>query len=142
MIEFRTSFLAIAALIGVAPPPAQADVDTFQTPSHNIQCTVGMDFNIPSDIECEISQTQCAPALPRPADCKTGWGHNFRMRSAGPVTIACADPLVIKPEDNVFEYGRRHDFLGIFCTSSRRGLHCRNRDGHGFSLSRTKQIIY
>ena len=102
-----------------------------------------MDFDTPSDIECEISQTQGAPALPRPADCKGGWGHKFRMGSEGPVAIACADPLVIKPEDNdLFEYGRRHDFLGIICTSSRRGLDCRNRDGHGFSLSRAKQIIY
>ncbi len=52
MIEFRTFFIGIAALIGMAPLPAQADVDSFQTPSHNIECTVGMDFNTPSDIQC------------------------------------------------------------------------------------------
>ena len=142
LIQFRSSLLAIAALTGTATQPACADVDWFQTPSHNIQCTIGMDFNTPSDIECEIEQTEGPPARPRPAGCNAGWGHTFRLRSVGTVTIDCAEPPVIKPEGNVFEYGSTHDFLGIFCASSRQGFYCGNRDGHGFFLSRAKQTIH
>ncbi|MCA0996997.1 DUF6636 domain-containing protein [Alloyangia pacifica] len=126
--------LPLAALL---PAPARADVFPFNTPSGNISCSVGIERD-GTDIMCSINEKQGTPPLPRPASCAGAWGHHFEMLDRGPVTAKCGAgwPKETKPETNAMPYGHIEDFGGITCSSSKQGLECRNRDGHGFLLSR------
>ncbi len=121
--------------------PAHADVWTFETPSENIQCVVGMGQNA-SDLECTIIDTESPPAAPRPAGCNSDWGHTFFMYDTGFVQMRCEPLNRNKGGFDRAEYGVTGEFGGFTCHSSQKGLDCRNRDGHGFFLSRRLQQVY
>lgn len=121
---------------------AAADVWTFETPSENIQCTVGEDFGVESDISCTIIERHGPPAAPRPASCDGDWGHIFFMRETGSVELLCEEMYRGRDGFDRAEYGVTGEFGGFVCHSSRKGLECRNRDGHGFFLSRAKQTVF
>ncbi|MAZ15209.1 MAG: hypothetical protein CL535_02555 [Ahrensia sp.] len=122
--------------------PAAADVWTFETPSENIQCSVGEDFEVLSDIHCTIIERSGPPAAPRPTDCGLDWGHAFYMKEEGPAELLCETLDRNKDGFDRAEYGVTGEFGGFTCQSSRKGLECRNRDGHGFFLSRARQSIF
>ena len=131
--------IALAGL--VAAGPAFADIEIFRMPSGNIECSVGTDVGS-SDIQCVIFERSGAPAAPRPAGCDGAWCHLFAMRDRGSVQPACGAPGT-PAGGGVFAYGRTAGAnTGITCQSSTEGLECRNRDGHGFFLSRARQAIY
>ncbi|WP_170427829.1 DUF6636 domain-containing protein [Ruegeria arenilitoris] len=120
---------------------AQADVWTFETPSENIQCSVGQELN-GSDIYCTIIERRGDPAMPRPADCQSDWGHDFFMLNTGPVQMMC-EPLNRNRDGfERAEYGVTGKFGGFTCHSSKKGLECKNQDGHGFFLSRAVQRVF
>ena len=121
--------------------PAQADVWTFETPSENIQCTVGQGAGVQSDITCTIIERSGSFALPRPSDCSSDWGHTFSMREFGPVEGYCGPTNRSRNGFSKAEYGVKGEFGGFTCDSSKRGLKCTNRDGNGFFLSRKVQSI-
>lgn len=118
-----------------------ADVWTFETPSENIQCTVG-EGPAGSDLECTIIDRNGPPAAPRPAGCRQDWGHSFFMRDRGPVEMLCEGLSRNKDGFDTAEYGVTGNFGGFTCHSSRKGLECRNMDGHGFFLSRARQTVF
>jgi peptidoglycan hydrolase-like protein with peptidoglycan-binding domain len=124
---------------------AYADVWTFETPSENVQCTVGEaggeSAGVLSDISCTIIERSGPPALPRPPSCTSGWGHVFSMRERGPVTMECGHPSQDKSGFHTADYGVTGEFAGFTCHSSTKGLKCTNRDGNGFFLSRRKQTL-
>lgn len=119
-----------------------ADVWTFETPSENIQCAVGQDFDVLSDINCTIINRSGPPALPKPAWCNSDWGHTFFMRETGPVEMLCEKTSRDKSGFDRAEYGVTGEFGGFVCHSSTKGLRCTNRDGHGFFLSRARQEVF
>jgi hypothetical protein len=121
--------------------PAHADVFGFETPSGNIDCTVGLEANM-SDIHCIIAERNGPPARPAPVDCNGHWGHDFLMRDRGPVLMLCEDVLRNETWADKAQYGVRGRFGGITCQSSEKGFECRNRDGHGFFLSRARQQVF
>lgn len=132
-------FFIFAALLFATP--AFSDVWTFETPSENIQCSVG-EGAVNSDIQCTIIERYGEPALPRPANCQSEWGHSFLMLDNGPVQMLC-EPL--NRSRNGFdraEYGVTGRFGGFVCHSSKSGLECTNKDGHGFFLSRRVQRVF
>lgn len=132
--------LALCAACTVLP--ATADVFTFETPSGNIDCSVGVEHDF-SDIECTIHERGGDPAAPKPADCDAGWGHHFAMRNRGQVTMRCGGPGRNLSMFEVADYGvTSADWGGIQCRSSKQGLECYNADGHGFFLSRRSQRVY
>lgn len=133
----RLSFLFFAIL----PCSAWSDVWTFETPSENIQCSVGQERGY-SDLFCTIIERQGPPAAPRPAGCTLDWGHSFAMRDRGPVQMICQTISRNKDAYDRAEYGVTGTFGGFTCHSSTKGLDCRNRDGHGFFLSRARQTVY
>lgn len=135
----RLALLAVASLLA---GPAAADLEFFQMPSGNIHCMAGMDVGIPASVECEILELDGAPAAPRPADCALDWGHRFVVRETGPAGTVCAGDTIAHPDHGVFPYGHSASIGGITCASSERGLECRNREGHGFFLSRARQQLY
>ncbi len=133
------SALGLAA--GFPASIAFADVWSFETPSENVQCTVGQDFNVQSDITCTIIERSGPPALPRPGNCTAGWGHVFSMRERGPVTMECQHPSQDRSAFDRADYGVTGEFGGFTCLSTRQGLTCTNRDGNGFFLSRRQQAV-
>ena len=133
--------MRILACLALIAAPAAADVFTFETPSENIQCSVGIGAEA-SDIFCTIINRQGPPALPRPANCTSDWGHEFRMNNRGPVQIICGPVSRNKDGFDRAEYGVTGQFGGFVCQSERTGLTCRNEDGHGFFLSRRSQVVF
>ena len=131
--------IAIAVLTAAAP--ALADVFTFETPSENIQCSVGLERGF-SDIMCTIINRQGPTALPRPAGCNSDWGHDFAMNNRGPVRMTCGPLNRNKDGFDRAEYGVTGRFGGFVCQSERTGLTCTNEDGHGFFLSRRSQKVF
>ncbi|EIE52761.1 hypothetical protein AL036_06105 [Salipiger aestuarii] len=134
-------YLYLAAVMGASP--ALADVDYFDTPSGNISCSVGLGRDS-SDVSCTIYDR--TPTLPRAGGCSRS-GHTVWMNDRGPVTIECDQPGLsyarpAGPGPQVLEYGQSWDFGGIRCTSSTKGLECRNAGGHGFFLSRARQSVW
>lgn len=134
---FRILFVCAAMLAG----PATADVFTFETPSENIQCVVGLGTDN-SDIECTIIERNDPPAAPRPVGCKSDWGHTFSMFERGAVQMHCAPLSRNRDGFDRADYGVTGRFGGFTCNSRRSGFECRNLDGHGFFLSRAKQTVF
>lgn len=121
--------------------PSSADVFNFETPSQNVQCNVGIGDGF-ADISCTIINRQGPTALPRPANCKSDWGHKFEMNDRGPVKMVCSPLDSSKGAQSVAEYGVTGKFGGFKCLSSKKGFECLNRDKNGFFLSRKKQLIF
>lgn len=131
----------VCATVGLAVAPALADVFTFETPSENIQCSVGLEHG-GSDIHCTIINREGPPAAPRPATCGSDWGHEFQMGNRGPVQMVCAPLNRNKGGHDRADYGVTGRFGGFVCLSETTGLTCRNEDGHGFFLSRRSQQVF
>ncbi|MHA6263224.1 DUF6636 domain-containing protein [Arenibacterium sp. CAU 1754] len=121
--------------------PSLADVWTFETPSENIQCSVGED-GAGSDLFCVIIERHGPDAAPRPAGCTQDWGHSFFMRDRGPVQMVCERFSRNRGGFDRADYGVTGTFGGFTCHSSRSGLQCSNLDGHGFFLSRARQTVF
>lgn len=134
-------FSLFLSALGLPTTSALADVWTFETPSKNIQCTVGEGVGLQSDITCTIIDRSGPDALPRPTACHSDWGHTFSMRERGPVEILCQETDRSKGGFDVANYGVTGNFGGFTCHSSQQGLKCTNRDGNGFFLSRRQQTI-
>ena len=130
----------LLVLLALLPLPAAADVWSFNTPSGNIECWVGEDFG-GADIECTIYQ-RSAPMAQFPA-CPVHRGISVAMLNRGGVNVTCI-PEGKRPlgAQDVAQYGVTGNFGGFTCLSSRKGLDCRNEDGHGFFLSRAVQQAY
>ena len=58
---------------------------------------------------------------------------------AGPT---CAGDTVYDPRAPVLAYGSTWSLAGLSCASRATGLTCRNRDGHGFFLSRASWRVF
>ncbi|WP_298848528.1 DUF6636 domain-containing protein [uncultured Ruegeria sp.] len=121
--------------------PATSDVWSFETPSENIQCSVGLSADS-SDIQCTIIEKSGQPAMPRPANCQSDWGHDFLMFDTGSVEMLCQPLSRNRDAQGRAEYGATENFGGFTCSSSTKGLECRNRNGHGFFLSRAVQRVF
>lgn len=142
MPQPRWNPLGIFALVLLSSAlAAHAEVWSFQTPSTNIQCWVGQEAGF-SDLTCTIIEKSSAPAQPRPASCGADWGHTFFMNDRGPVQMICAPLDRSKHGQHQAEYGVTGEFGGFTCHSATTGLECRNRDGHGFFLSRAVQRVF
>ena len=137
MPRFVYFIIIIMSLAG----KTHADIWSFETPSENIQCSVGQEVN-GADIYCTIIERGGQPALPRPSDCQSDWGHDFMMLNTGQVTMLCQPLNSHRDGQGTAEYGVTREFGGFVCASSTKGLECRNEDGHGFFLSRAVQRVF
>ncbi|MFC5584211.1 DUF6636 domain-containing protein [Nitratireductor kimnyeongensis] len=138
----RKACMLLAGLVLAASiVPARADVWTFETPSENIQCTVGQGAGVQSDITCTIIERSGSFALPPPSGCTSDWGHTFTMREHGPVEVLCTPTSTSRDGHSKADYGVTGEFGGFTCESSKQGLKCTNRDGNGFFLSRKIQSV-
>lgn len=125
----------------LAAIPAAADVWTFESPSENIQCVVTINGGR-SELACTIYQRRGRPAAPKPANCTADWGHSFELSETGKPRMVC-EPIRRGLDSGLqADHGTTGKFGGFACKSTRKGLDCRNRDGHGFFLSDTRQRLF
>ena len=119
-----------AALTSAAALGGREAFVTFQMPSKNISCGY-LSGSGPTFLRCDI-RSGLKPE-PRGA-CDLDWtGISMGGGMARPT---CAGDTVADPKAPVLPYGatwRRGPFT---CLSSRIGLSCANRAGHGFFLSK------
>jgi hypothetical protein len=100
---------------------------TFQMPSKNIGCTEGEGVLV-----CDIlSGLQPEPKK----QCELDW-TGMEMETLGPAQPRCAGDTAYVQSAAVLEYGTAWSRGGFTCVSMTNGLECRNRENHGFLLSR------
>jgi hypothetical protein len=100
---------------------------TFQMPSKNIGCTEGEGVLV-----CDIlSGLQPEPKT----QCELDW-TGMEMETLGPAQPRCAGDTAYVQSAPVLEYGTAWSRGGFTCVSMTNGLECRNRENHGFLLSR------
>jgi hypothetical protein len=132
--------MAVAAVLAAPAAGARSlSTKTFLTPSKNIACAY-----YPASItgravfRCDLM----SGLHPRPArHCDVDWtGASMAPRGkAGPT---CAGDTVYDRSAPVLAYGKSWFYGGITCASRATGLTCRNRDGHGFFLSRQSWRVF
>lgn len=123
-------FLLVAALVFV--PTASAKIVFFQTPSHNIGCAYS---SSPANLRCDIL-SGLKPAPRKPPGCQNDWTFGYQVSATGRARKVCAGDSVYSSSARVIRYGTTWRGGPFTCKSSRSGLRCRNRSGHGFFLSR------
>jgi hypothetical protein len=131
------SALVIVVLATLAAPAISAGRTThFSVPSRNIGCMGDSTF-----VRCDISQTRVRPP-PKPRSCRFDWGNAFQLGPRGRARRVCVSDSALGSR-RILGYGRTQRFgRRISCTSRRAGLTCRNRDGHGFFLSRDRIRLF
>ena len=127
-------------LLLTLPTSAHADGFGFMTPSGNIFCNGHVSGG--GGIACTIVSRNGPPAMPKPASCNQVWGHEFSVDGSGRATMLCDTRPSRVDYSDIANYGVSAKFGDITCTSKRTGFTCRNKDGHGFFLSRRKQEIF
>jgi hypothetical protein len=132
----------VGAGFGGAPHArAQPAGGYFKTPSGNIICFY--DTGTAKFVQCGI-RSGLKPAV-HAYSCRVGDPVHDRIdlpASGRPTPPQCAgDPgpfLGYQEHPRTLAYGRHWSGAGMHCTSAKRGLTCRNREGHGFFLSRAR----
>lgn len=127
----------------ITPTTALADGFGFMTPSGNIYCNGYISGG--GGVSCTIVEKTGAPAKPKPNSCTGVWGHDFELEGSGAATMSCntwpGGPKKVNYTD-IATYGVSAEFGDITCTSEQTGFSCRNKSGHGFSLSRRSQKTF
>jgi hypothetical protein len=138
-VRFLVVLMVAALFTAPAAGAPTLTPKTFRTPSKNIACAY-----YPASItgravfRCDLF----SGLKPKPArHCDVDWtGASMGPRGkAGPT---CAGDTVYDPRAPVLAYGRSWSHGGIVCASRATGLTCRNRDRHGFFLSRQSWRVF
>lgn len=130
--------LAFALLIAT-PAFAQDWQIDFRSPSDNLHCSI-YTFEGQPQVRCDRVQFTDAP--PRPDDCDLDWGHAFWVGATGKGQGACAGDTIISRTSPVLDYGRSVELDGVRCLSEQTGMICKNREGGGFSIARSRANLF
>jgi len=137
--EYVRSGMAVAValtMMGTGRPAAAEDsVIQFSSPSGGIGC-VWSDFDRREALRCDVVGG-VVPLPPRPASCTTevDYGQGYEMGATGRAVVVCAGDTA-RGSPNVVAYGTTWRHRSFRCASSRDGMRCTNRSGHGFLVSR------
>jgi hypothetical protein len=120
--------LALAALaLALAPATCFATIRAFRSPSGTIGCIYYRDPDTKAFLRCDVD-----------AAGDLGW----RIHRRGHARRIHVTDTVLDPRAPVLAYGRTRSFGSMRCTSRMSGMTCKNRDGHGFALSRERQRLF
>ena len=124
----------------IAATPA-SDSSYFHTPTNNIHC-MGSNYDDGPNLRCDLRQIS-NPRPAAPADCPLDYGDSYNITPNGLVgTLVCHGDTVELPGSPVLAYGAIWQAFGFTCRSATDRLTCTNRSGHGFFLSRNKQMVF
>jgi uncharacterized protein DUF6636 len=114
-----------ATTIDTTPPALTTQ--RFQMPSKNIGCQTGEGVLV-----CDI----LSGLNPEPKQkCEVDW-TGMEIERLGPAQPRCAGDTAYDQTAPVLQYGRTWQRDGFTCASMTNGLQCRNKENHGFLLSR------
>jgi uncharacterized protein DUF6636 len=119
------SLAALAALL--LPASAFATIRAFRTPSGAIGCIYYRDPDTKAFLRCDVEGTG---------------DRAWRVRGHGKARRIHVTDSARDPRSPVLAYGKTRTFGSMWCTSRMSGLTCKNRDGHGFKLSRQRQRLF
>jgi hypothetical protein len=120
--------IALAALVlAVAPATSFATIRAFRSPSGAIGCIYYRDPDTKAFLRCDVEGTG---------------DRAWRIHRHGHARRIHVTDTVLDPRAPVLAYGRTRSFGSMRCTSRMTGITCKNRDGHGFRLSRQKQRTF
>jgi hypothetical protein len=115
----RRVILALALLLAF-PAGASASFFQFRSPTGRIGCAFESGGGLKPIVRCEWARSND----------RAVWlgvrGRAHRLKISDTVR---------DPNAKVLHYGKSARFHGIKCTSRRRGMTCRNRSHHGFTVS-------
>jgi hypothetical protein len=123
----RLALVAALLALMVATAPASARERDFQTPSKRIRCAAFSSGGPGAFVRCDLLFLNDRAAL---------------LRARGRGRIVKVTDAVAGPAAPVLAYGRTLRFGPFRCTSRTTGLTCRNRHGHGFSVSRERRRVF
>jgi hypothetical protein len=139
--------ILIGAVAPTVPAKAETVLEGFRMPSNNIHCQFAYDPDPKEalrELRCDIRN------LPRPLKALTrhcpsvvGSGDSVTLSmDAKRAEPTCHGDTTYNEENPVLSYGSTWTRMGITCTSSMKGLECRNKFGNGFFLSRNLQKLF
>ena len=115
--------------------------DLFQTPSGNILCSAETNY-IRCDIRSGYKPIPSRAQLTQ-GSCLKDYGdwppHSVVMGATGAAYVNC--PTDGGMGERVLGYGKSWQNRSFVCVSELAGLTCKNRSGHGFSLSRERSTL-
>jgi hypothetical protein len=127
--------LMLGFAISVQPAEATAEVEGFQTPTKNINCTWRPDGDTPV-LECMIDQYG-GKVQKKPADCDLDWGPQGTLEATGRAELwACRGDTSWWPEAPVLAYGSTWRKGPFTCSIAKTGVTCKNTSKRGFFISR------
>ncbi|MGF6148823.1 Uncharacterised protein [Kingella potus] len=142
----RTALLSI--LLALPAAAAAGDSIYFTSPSGNIFCLGDSRQEYGKDgwwgVTCELRghRENIRPAQKRPDDCDVDWGNSFSLETDKRPVADCRGDTGRRENAPVLAYGKTIRGKGWQCTSRKDGMQCRNRSGHGFHLSRSRQLLF
>jgi hypothetical protein len=125
------ALLVPAAAIAL-PANAFADERSFQSPSGNIVCILGVE-----GVACDVSDhTYQVPPGP-PCSQHLSWGDRFSMQTGQPAQLECHGDTLRVPGEQTLGYGQTISAGSLSCASDPAGVKCTDsRTGHYFRVSR------
>jgi hypothetical protein len=101
--------------------------DGFETPSKNIRCDLYDQAGEPTTIRCTVFSVSAQ--------------KQWVLSVTGQVSFSQLQESDFGPT-GILGYGEKWTRFGVTCSSESVGLSCKNRDGHGFFLSRQRQRVF
>jgi hypothetical protein len=132
--------LSVCALAVAAAPAGASSISWFKTPSKNIYCAWFHEAGSKQFLRCDVGEL--AHRAPKPHGCQFDWGGSFGMNARGRASALCVSDSVHDKRAKTLAYGKTRKYGSFSCTSQTSGLRCRNRSGHGFSLSRERYKLF
>jgi len=135
-LTVATMFVVPAIAPSVAAAAHAPIAIPFRTPSGQIGCfyTTGPTFlRCDATFRTRFSGRRCREGI---------YGPAFGMYESGRSRALCVSDSAIEPRAPVLDYGKTRVLGPYVCTSRRSGLTCRNRAGHGWTLSRRQQKLF
>lgn len=114
---------------------------TFRAADDTIHCGGDPADSKEGMIECAV-QLEGDPIMEKPADCPLDWGDTFAMNGKGTVNLVCHGDTFYDPKMPLLQAGEKVSGKGWHCDIGADSVRCENSDGHGFSLTTKKQMIF
>lgn len=141
------SILSAACLVwlgSTATAGSTTRLPGFRSPSGNIRCFVVPSSTLPALLVCSLEHADYAGRLQARCMGPNGGGvdwHGFTLTATRHGAINCTggmlyNPTTQRPSDVTLAYGKSWRQGAFTCWSRVTGVTCRNRAGHGLTISR------